>query len=167
MTQKKVVDERIVHEVGQVYRIAYYLFNAGLLIDLFLKLYSGSVPAGFEAFRYIGLEVIVVIGVNLAALVMLWRKGMMDDEARYAESDIFPWKHYLLECVIGGSAVGLLACLFKYLGGQFAGVTAWVYVILFLSITLCTILFTMLFLYLSYRVAKRRRAQMYDSDDAQ
>ena len=35
MTQKKVVDERIVHEVGQVYRIAYYLFNAGLLIDRF------------------------------------------------------------------------------------------------------------------------------------
>ena len=36
MTQKKVVDERIVHEVGQVYRIAYYLFNAVVGLDLMI-----------------------------------------------------------------------------------------------------------------------------------
>lgn len=164
MTQKKVVDERIVHEVGQVYRIAYYLFNAGLLVDLFLKLYSGSVPAGFEAFRYIGLEVIVVIGVNLAALVMLWRKGLMDDESGYAEADTFPWKHYLLESVAAGAAIGLIACVLRALRGEGSPLA---YAIMLVSFVVCMVVCVMPVTYLSFRIAKRRRAQMYDSDDAQ
>lgn len=164
MTQKKVVDERIVHEVGQVYRIAYYLFNAGLLIDLFLKLYSGSVPAGFEAFRYIGLEVIVVIGVNLAALVMLWRKGLMDDESGYAEADTFPWKHYLLESVAAGAAIGLIACVLRALRGEGSPLA---YAIMLVSFVVCMVVCVMPVTYLSFRVAKRRRARMYDADDAQ
>ena len=120
--KKKAVDERIVREVNKVYRVAYYLFNIGLCIDLFLKLYGGQVQKGFEAFRYIGFEVFVLIGVNLAALVLLCRRGLMDDEAHYAESDRFPWKHYLIEALIAGAAVGLLACMVRAFGsGGLAG----------------------------------------------
>lgn len=46
MTQKKVVDERIVHEVGQVYRIAYYLFNAVVGLDLMIKSCVDRIPSG-------------------------------------------------------------------------------------------------------------------------
>ena len=155
MTHKKVVDERIVHEVGQVYRIAYYLF---------LKLYSGSVPAGFEAFRYIGLEVIVVIGVNLAALVMLWRKGLMDDESGYAEADTFPWKHYLLESVAAGAAIGLISCVLRALRGEGSPLA---YAVMLVSFVVCMVVCVMPVTYLSFRVAKRRRAHMYDAEDAQ
>ena len=35
--KKKAVDERIVREVNKIYRVAYYLFNIGLCMDLFLK----------------------------------------------------------------------------------------------------------------------------------
>lgn len=163
MTQKKVVDERIVQEVGRVYRVAYYLFNIGLILDLFLKLSSTGIPSGLDGFRYVGLEVAVVVLVNLAALVMLWRKGLMDDEAKYAESDKFPWKHYLMESAACGVGVGLLSCLVRGLSGQMFSPLA--YVFLFCSMVLCMIIFVMPLTYLSFRAAKRRRARMYDQDE--
>lgn len=163
MTQKKVVDERIVQEVGRVYRVAYYLFNIGLLLDLFLKLSSNSIPVGLDGFRYVGLEAAVVVLVNIAVLAILWRKGLMDDETKYAESDKFPWKHYLMESVACGVGVGLLSCLARGLSGQMFSPLA--YVFLFCSTVLCIILFAMLVTYLSFRVAKRRRARMYDEDE--
>lgn len=163
MTQKKVVDERTVQEIGRVYRVAYYLFNIGLVLDLFLKLCSGSIPVGFEAFRYIGLEVAVVVLVNIVALVLLWRKGLMDDEPKYAEADKFPWKHYLMESTLCGVIVGLLSCMFRGLSGQMFSPLA--YVFLFCAMVLCLVIVVMPLTYLSFRTAKRRRAQMYDHED--
>ena len=163
--KKKAVDERIVREVNKVYRVAYYLFNIGLCMDLFLKGYSGHIPTGFEAFRYIGFEAIVLIGVNLIVLVMLCRKGLMDDETRYAESDHFPWKHYLMESLVAGAAIGLLACIVRAIGdGQLAGGPL-AYVFLFVSMVLCMVIFVLLFAYISYRVAKHRRTRLYGDQE--
>lgn len=165
MTHKKAADERIVQEIGRIYRVAYYLFNIGLILDLFLKLCSGSIPVGFEAFRYIGLEVAVVVLVNIVALVLLWRKGLMDDEPRYAEADKFPWKHYLMESTLCGVIVGVLSCIFRGLSGQMFSPLA--YVFLFCTMVLCMVIVVMPLTYLAFRIAKRRRAHLYDSDDAQ
>ena len=163
--KKKAVDERIVREVNKIYRVAYYLFNIGLCMDLFFKTYIGHIPTGFEAFRYIGLEVIVLIGVNLIVLVMLCRRGLMDDETRYAESDHFPWKHYLMESLVAGAAPRLLACLFRGGGGRALGGGSLAYVFLFVSMVLCMVIFVLLFAYISYRVAKHRRTRLYGDQE--
>lgn len=163
MTQKKVVDERIIHEVGQVYRIAYYLFNAVVGLDLMIKSCVDRIPSGMAGFQYIGFEFIAFVVVNLVALVMLWRKGLMDDESGYAEAD-FPWKHYLLESVAAGAAIGLISCVLRALRGEGSPLA---YAIMLVSFVVCMVVCVMPVTYLSFRIAKRRRAQMYDSDDAQ
>lgn len=164
MTQKKVVDERIVHEVGQVYRIAYYLFNAVVGLDLMIKSCVDRIPSGMAGFQYIGFEFIAFVVVNLVAMVMLWRKGLMDDEARYAEADAFPWKHYLLESVAAGVGIGLISCVLRALRGEGSPLA---YGVMLVSFVVCMVVCVMPAAYLSFRIAKRRRAQIYDSDDAQ
>lgn len=54
----------------------------------------------------------------------------------------------------------LLSCIFR---SQMFSPLA--YVFLFCAMVLCMVIFVMPFTYLSFRTAKRRRAQMYDHED--
>ncbi len=110
------------------------------------------IPSGMAGFQYIGFEFIAFVVVNLVALVLLWRKGLMDDESGYAEADTFPWKHYLLESVAAGAAIGLIACVLRALRGEGSPLA---YAIMLVSFVVCMVVCVMPVTYLSFRIAER------------
>lgn len=159
----KAKDERITQEVNRVYRISYYLFNIALIIDLYMKIFSVDTLSGWQAFRFVWLEAIILVTVNLITMIRLCQKGLMDDEISYAESDQFPFKHYFIEILLAGMLLGGLACFIHAMTNQ--QVTGMVYLILFLTILIMMFVFTMPLLYLSFRFAKHRRNKLYQSQD--
>lgn len=106
--QKKQKDERVVAETNRIYKVGYLIFNIGILFDLYLQLADG----GGSAVRPV--EWVVLLAANLICLTMMVRKGMADDD-RYAETDVFPKKHYALVSLGAGVGAAVLFIALKML----------------------------------------------------
>ena len=107
-------------------------------------------------------EFAVVMLAQLFCLVLMARKGMMDDNA-FAEADCYPWKHYLVQGALAGVAASVVVCVLQCATGAVwvgMGVPAILLVFaaqLLLTVPLTTVL-VLLLTYASFRYAKRRRA---------
>ena len=161
--QKKQKDERVVAETNRIYKVGYLIFNIGILFDLYLQLADG----GGSAMRPV--EWVVLLAANLICLTMMVRKGMADDD-RYAETDVFPKKHYALVSLGAGVGAAVLFIALKMLmhpqWGEFGAQTlALVLGITFVSMVLTISVSIYALQYLVFRMARRRRDQMNREDD--
>lgn len=159
--QKKQKDERVVAETNRIYKVGYLIFNIGILFDLYLQIAAG------QGFAVRSVEWIVLIAANLVCLVMMVRKGMADDD-RYAETDVFPKKHYALVSLGVGAAAAALMVGMKMLMNPYwelgAQTLALVLGITFVSMALTTAVGIYALQYLVFRLARSRRRKMQDED---
>ncbi len=90
---RKAKDERVVAEINRIYKVGFYFLTAGILADLVLQALGISVQNETIGGAVNLVEFAVVMLAQLFCLVLMARKGMMDDNA-FAEADCYPWKHY-------------------------------------------------------------------------
>ena len=74
-------DERIQAELNSIYRIGYLVLMFGILFDLFLQ-YVPTLGAENVSVRTVELAVFFV--AKILCLVLMVRKGISDDDSRYA-----------------------------------------------------------------------------------
>ena len=156
---KKTKDERIVAESNKVYKIAYLVMTFGILFDLFLQ-FTGLSFDGKEQFSARPVEFAVFMLAQIICLVLMLRKGFMDDN-RFAEAEVFPHRHYLLLALGSGAAAGLLFCVLRMLAFPYweFGAQAFFFVMgtIFLVVALSCAVLIYAMMYLCFRVARRRR----------
>lgn len=163
---KPLKDERIVAEINRVYRAAYYIMDFGIAVDLYFKMSgTAAIPSGLAGFRAFWLELIVFLTANLVTLFQLWRRGLMDDNAIYAEADTFPLRHYLLESVAAGAGTSLLLCVLRVLFARGTALGPVVLAFTFGSMFVFTSTACLLVEYLMFRAARRRRRALYGEED--
>lgn len=150
-------DERIVSEINKTYRIGFYILSIGILIDLYQKW-----SAGVYGFWESGLEGLLLVAANVAVLVAQGRRGLMDDNARYAESDRFPLRHYLLVSLAAGVGASVLMCALRLANGSFSPAVPLAVAVLGVSMAVTVTLCCLLAYYGMYRVARRRRAALLE-----
>lgn len=159
---RKAKDERVVAEINRIYKVGFYFLTAGILADLVLQALGISVQNETIGGAVNLVEFAVVMLAQLFCLVLMARKGMMDDNA-FAEADCYPWKHYLVQGALGGVAASVVVCVLQCATGAVwvgMGVPAILLVFaaqLLLTVPLTTVL-VLLLTYASFRYAKRRRA---------
>lgn len=165
----KSTDERVTAEVNRIYKVCYYILTFGIGLDLVLQV-CGVLPAGGDApFR--PLEFAVFMAAQLAGVALMARKGFMDDNA-FAESDVFPAKHYLCISLAGGAVAGLVMVAVNYLTSEFwrgmGGNQLFIAALIsFLSMFLCTAAAIYVVYYATFRIAKRRRDRQAAAEDGE
>ncbi len=169
--RNKAKDERVVAETNRIYRIGYHILCFGILADLVLK-YSGAMPAWLDGEnKLFSLEFWVLLAANAAIVVLMVRRGMMDDNA-YAEAETFPLRHYAGVAVLAGLAAGVVYAVLSWLGGGYwegldAGSLLLVMAVMTVSITVCTGPLILLIYYACFRAAKKRRQAQREDEDFQ
>ena len=83
---RKAKDERVVAEINRIYKVGFYFLTAGILADLVLQALGISVQNETIGGAVNLVEFAVVMLAQLFCLVLMARKGMMDDNA-FAEAD--------------------------------------------------------------------------------
>lgn len=163
----KSTDERVNAEVNRIYKICYYILTFGIGLDLLLQV-CGTLPAGGGApFR--PMEFVVFMAAQLVGVVLLARKGFMDDNA-FAESDTFPAKHYLCISLAGGTVAGLIMVAVNYFTSEpwrglnanhlfIAALTTFLFLFIFTAVAIYAIY------YVTFRIAKRRRDRQAAAED--
>ena len=155
---RKAKDERVVAEINRIYKVGFYFLTAGILADLVLQALGISVQNETIGGAVNLVEFAVVMLAQLFCLVLMARKGMMDDNA-FAEADCYPWKHYLVQGALASVVVCVLQCA---TGAVWVGMGVPAILLVFaaqllLTVPLTTVL-VLLLTYASFRYAKRRRA---------
>lgn len=165
----KSTDERVTAEVNRIYKVCYYILTFGIGIDLLLQV-CGILPAGGdEPFR--PMEFAVFMVAQLAGVALMARKGFMDDNA-FAESDVFPAKHYLCISIAGGAVAGLVMAAVNYLTNEsWRGMSSNHLFIAALISFLFLFVFTAVAIYIVYYatfcIAKRRRDRQAETEDGE
>lgn len=167
--RNKAKDERVIAETNRIYKISYYILCFGILADLMLR-YTGATPAWLDGnSKAASLEFWALLLSNVVWVVLMVRKGMMDDNA-YAEAEVFPLGHYAAVAVFTGAAAGVVYALLMWLGGRFwdglkdgslllvMGITA-------VSIAVCVSVMILLVFYATFRAAKKRRRAIEDAGE--
>jgi len=170
---KKHRDERIQRELNNIYRIGYHVLTFGIMLDLFIQFsdhyfYESNITsAGVRP-----LEFGTFLAANLLCIILMIRKGIGDDNTRFAETDRFPHGYYLLY----SSSASLIS------SAVFGALMAWqlrsqgydnLPLIIFITCTFIFLLTSSLIYglqYLCFRTAKKRRNEMQetlDKDDPQ
>ena len=91
----KTKDERVVAEINRIYKIGFFFLTFGILLDVVLQAIGIRLEGTTMGDSSINLlEFGILLAAQLVILLMMNRKGLMDDNA-YAEADRYPWKHYL------------------------------------------------------------------------
>ena len=83
---RKAKDERVVAEINRIYKVGFYFLTAGILADLVLQALGISVQNETIGGAVNLVEFAVVMLAQLFCLVLMARKGMMDDNA-FAEAE--------------------------------------------------------------------------------
>lgn len=153
-------DERVVAETNKIYKIGYLILSLGIMFDLVLQFTSVQFGETQASVTVRPVEVGVFLLAQIVCLVLMVRRGFMDD-TRYAEAEVFPHKHYLLLALGAGAAASLLFCGLRMLQFPFweFGVQAFFLVmgVFFLSMLLTCAAGVYALFYLSFRLARRRR----------
>ena len=109
---RKAKDERVVAEINRIYKVGFYFLTAGILADLVLQVLGISVQNETIGGAVNLVEFAVVMLAQLFCIVLMARKGMMDDNA-FAEAVCYPWKHYLVQGALGGVAASVVVCVLQ------------------------------------------------------
>lgn len=163
----KAKDERVIAEVNRVYKIGFFLLTAGILVDIVLQAWGVDFRGGQNG-RVNQLEFVVVIGAQLICLLLLARRGMMDDNA-FAECEHYPWKHYLAQGLLAGAAAAVVVCAMQAGSGAVwasmgIGTILLIFAVQLMFLLPLTVGLVLLFTYLLFRYAKRRRMQAESVD---
>ena len=166
----KATDERVVAEANRVYKVGFFALTAGIVLDLILQLAGVRWTVSVQAFGSLNmLEWVVVIGVNLLCVVLLARKGLMDDNA-YAEAERYPLGYYLLVGTFAGIVATAAVYISQYLGGapwaEAELATKLLVAVVELLFTVpTTVVLVLLMTYASFRYARRRRTKSSCSEE--
>lgn len=104
---RKPKDERITAQMGKIYKVGFWILGIGLAIDVYLQesaqmlLATGVVEVRLN-------EVIIFLAGFLYVCIQMVRKGIFDDDLRYADTETFPVGYGLKLSVIGSLAAGVL-----------------------------------------------------------
>ncbi|MDO5142531.1 MAG: hypothetical protein Q4D31_05875 [Eubacteriales bacterium] len=172
---RKMKDERVRAEMDRIYRIGFFVMTAGILLDLLLKMagfrFSVDMWAGERQSDLDLIEFAVLMLAQIVCIVLMNRKGMMDDNA-YAEAERFPWKHYVLQGVLEGVVVCAVVCAIQAANGApwaAMGLGDILLVVAFEMLFLVPLLVavTLLLSYASFRYAYRHRARSTAQEDGE
>ena len=157
-------DERIQAEMNSIYRVGYFILTFGILFDILLQIAQGM-PESVTTFRPVEFSVLLI--ANIICLIMMVRKGLGDDN-QYAEAERFHHAHYLRISVLAALITALI----------FGALTAWrwwtsisidnlalIVLITMGSVFLSTAPAIYALNYLVFRLAKKRRKQISQSED--
>lgn len=160
-------DERIQAELNSIYRIGYLVLMFGILFDLFLQ----YVPMlGAENVSVRPVEFAVFLVANILCLVLMVRKGISDDDSRYAEADSFPRGYYIRVSLLGALMASVLFGAIQVYRFSEIGLTDTVLVVLITTASIFIFTAPTIFgvQYFCYRLAKKRRDKMeqtYNDDE--
>lgn len=151
-------DERIQAQMGSIYKVGFWVMGIIILVDLYLRISSQQFTDGVEIPV---LEVVGLVGGFLYVCVQMVRKGIFDDDLRYADTETLPIGYCLRISAIGSFLASTLL-----VGGRvyneiiyngLAEVTWLGDIALFVGYTWFLLVFTLAVLCLSWVAAKRRR----------
>lgn len=171
----KAKDERVVAEINRIYKIGFYFLTFGILLDVVLQAVGIRLEGTTMGDSSINLlEFGILMAAQLITLLMMNRKGLMDDNA-FAEADRFPLKIYLAQGVLAGSVAAIVVSAVQFVSGA-----AWVsmgvpYMLLAFAAQLLFMVPTvtvlvLLITYATFCYAKRRRARaqaQMDEEDSE
>lgn len=113
--KQKPHDERVQAEINNIYRISYKVLLFGICFDLVLQFTDTAVNSGGASFMARPVEFAVFMAANLLFLILMIRKGIGDDNTRYAEVERFPHLHYLgIYGLVALVATAISCCLFWF-----------------------------------------------------
>ena len=117
---RKAKDERVVAEINRIYKIGFFFLTFGILLDVVLQAVGVRLEGTTMGDSSINLlEFGILLAAQLVILLMMNRKGLMDDNA-YAAAGRYPWKHYLVHGLLAGAGAA------SVVGGiQFFSGAAW------------------------------------------
>lgn len=166
--QKKQKDERIIAETNKIYKIGFHILTIGILIDLFLQFTNVSATEHSIGFSFRVIEFGAFMAAQIVCVALMARKGMMDNN-KYAEAEIFPKKYYLRVSLIAGVATGLafsaLVMFFNPYQLESMQQKFLVGGLLFAFLLCLTAISIYVTYYIIFRLAKKRRAKIYESQD--
>ena len=160
--RNKARDERVIAEANRVYRLGFFILTFGILADIVLQAlgvrFGGGMNGNVNLFEFA-----VVIGTQVVCMLLLARRGLMDDNA-FAECDRYPWKHYLAQGLLAGVAAAAVTCLIQAAGGapwasMGAGTIALIFAMKLLFLLPLTAGLILLITYALFRYTRRRRAR--------
>lgn len=156
-------DERIRAEINNIYRIGYMVLTFGIAFDIILQIVE-SVPDGATFFRPVEFTVFIV--ANVICLFLMIRKGLGDDN-RYAEEEYFHHAHYLRVAILAGLASALVISGLITWRWASVGIDSLALIALITagSVFLSTAPAIYALNYLVFRLAKKRRKQIEQSED--
>lgn len=158
----KAKDERVVAEINRIYKIGFYFLTFGILLDVVLQAVGIRLEGTTMGDSSINLlELGILLAAQLITLLMMNRKGLMDDNA-YAEADRYPWKHYLLQGVLAGAGAAAVVCVIQFFSGAAWASMSVPYILLVFAAQLMfmvpiTTVLVLLLTYVSFRYAAKRR----------
>lgn len=149
--EKKARDERLVAETNRTYKIGFFVFTAGIGIDLLLSAFRDS---AFPRFEWL-----VFMAAQIVCAVLNVRKGIVCEDAD-AECDILPLKKYLLISCAVGAGTGLLSCAMNAL--RYWQNLSFEHILIaagatFVFVFFCTAVLTMMAVAVTFYCANRRR----------
>lgn len=118
-------DERLVAEANRTYKIAYYVFTVGILVDI--------VWSGIEG-QFNQREWIVFMIAQIVAVLLNIYKGVPDPGTE-STSGTFPLKRVLLSSCLVGAAAGVFGCVMNFARGYWS--TSAPYIAQAMLITFC------------------------------
>ena len=114
---RKAKDERVVAEINRIYKIGFFFLTFGILLDVVLQAVGVRLEGTTMGDSSINLlEFGILLAAQLVILLMMNRKGLMDDNA-YAEADRYPWKHYLGHGLLAGAGAAVVVCVIQFFSG--------------------------------------------------
>ena len=114
---RKAKDERVVAEINRIYKIGFFFLTFGILLDVVLQAVGVRLEGTTMGDSSINLlEFGILLAAQLVILLMMNRKGLMDDNA-YAEADRYPWKHYLVHGFLAGAGAAVVVCAIQFFSG--------------------------------------------------
>ena len=158
----KTKDERVVAEINRIYKIGFFFLTFGILLDVVLQAIGIRLEGTTMGDSSINLlEFGILMAAQLVILLLMNRKGLMDDNA-YAEADHYPWKHYLVQGLLAGAGAAAVVCVIQFFSGAAWASMSVPYILLVFAAQLMfmvpiTTVLVLLLTYVSFQYAAKRR----------
>lgn len=159
---RKAKDERVVAEINRIYKIGFFFLTFGILLDVVLQAVGVRLEGTTMGDSSINLlEFGILMAAQLITLLMMNRKGLMDDNA-YAEADRYPWKHYLVQGLLAGAGAAAVVCIIQFFSGAAWASMSVPYILLAFASQLifmvpAVTILLLLITWVSFRYARERR----------
>lgn len=169
---RKAKDERVVAEINRIYKIGFFFLTFGILLDVVFQAIGVRIEGTTMGESTINLlELGILLAAQLVILLLMNRKGLMDDNA-YAEADRYPWKHYLVQGLLAGAGAAVVVCVIQFFSGAAWASMSVPYILLafagqlvFMVPTVTVLLLLITYVSFCYARGRRRKTEQAIEED--